>query len=188
MDYVTEIIGSGRLLWVFLGFLSCFLSIVGSIETQWIKINLSSWRRQLAMFGLGIVLIAISFIEPFISDLADSSEYNISGSWEIVLVREDTSRRDGLTSIQHVGKSYFQATGTVESTTTPPSMTFCIECVVRNGELFGVFKNARNEFGVVTGFLVGKSPRKFSLVYRDVQDTNADPKGILEFTKVTSNE
>ena len=188
MDFITEIVGSGRLLWVFLGFLSCFLGIVGSVETQWININLSSSRRQFAMFGLGIVLISISFVEPFISDLADSSEYNISGSWEIVLVRGDFSRRDGVASIQNVAKSYFHATGSVESTTTPPSMSFCLECVVRNGEVFGVCKNARNEFGVVTGFLVGNTSRKFSLVYRDVQYTNGDPKGALEFTKITSNE
>ena len=186
MDFLTDVIGSGRFLWIILGFSACFLSVSGSIETKWLKIELATLLRQIAMFGLGLGLILLSILEPFFSNWIESSPYKLDGSWEVALIKSDLTRRSGVASIQDIGKSYFQANGTVESTSTPPAMSFGIECVVRNGEIFGVFKNARSEFGVVTGYLVGKSPNKFSLVYRDVQDTNGDPRGTLEFTKVAS--
>lgn len=137
-------------------------------------------------FILIFYVIFYSYSTVIVSD--EKTNIDINGKWEIQLVTMKGEERSGRATIYQKKRSVrLQVAGDVESTTTPPSVSFSsLVAVLKGRRLVFLYENSRREMGIALGDIQSNKPKVFTIYYYDVlsSDTNNDPEGRIIFSRI----
>lgn len=139
----------------------------------------------LAGFVLVFWLLSFSYARFVAGE--EGTPINIDGQYDLTMYREDGETRRGSATVRQMrGSPMTVVSGTVESRTTPPSVTFSsVIARLNDRKLVLIYENSREETGVALGHIPEDRPSRFILNYYDLRHTgqNVDFEGRLEFVR-----